>query len=223
MSLTRLASTRGLSVNAARVALTLLPCLVLFVGCSDSATAPAPVLTAMTVQLASSQVQVSATTAATALGVDQNGNAIATGPVTWVSSTPSVATVDANGLVTAVGPGNSDITATAGGISAEARIRVTQPLPQLAAITVTLSATPVTQGATASATAAGLDQYGFEFPPELPIAWTSSDERVATVDSTGMITALSPGSTVIRAVSIGIVGTVPLEVVPAAFQAKGVR
>ena len=47
--------------------------------------------------------------------------------VTWTSSDPSVATVDANGLVTAVAPGTATITATADGVSATCTVTVTRP------------------------------------------------------------------------------------------------
>ena len=47
--------------------------------------------------------------------------------MTWTSSDPSVATVDANGLVTAVSPGTATITATADGVSATCTVTVTRP------------------------------------------------------------------------------------------------
>lgn len=46
---------------------------------------------------------------------------------TWTSSNPNVATVDANGRVTAVAAGDATITVTAGGISASCAVRVTKP------------------------------------------------------------------------------------------------
>ncbi|MEL6867256.1 MAG: Ig-like domain-containing protein [Bacteroidota bacterium] len=52
---------------------------------------------------------------ATANNLD--GNEITNPDISWNSSQPSVASVDDNGLVTAIGPGSTDITATADGIS----------------------------------------------------------------------------------------------------------
>lgn len=47
------------------------------------------------------------------------------------------------------------------------------------------------------------------------IAWRSDDTRVATVTDRGLVDALAPGSTTIRAESEGRVATVPITVVPA--------
>jgi hypothetical protein len=48
----------------------------------------------------------------------------------WLSSDPSVATVDVNGLITAVAPGTATITATAGGAQASVSFTVKQPMRQ---------------------------------------------------------------------------------------------
>ncbi len=58
---------------------------------------------------------------------DANGTVVPDASVTWSSSDLSVATVSDAGLVTAVGGGSADITATAAGHSDVARISVTGP------------------------------------------------------------------------------------------------
>jgi hypothetical protein len=74
-------------------------------GGGDSApTTPNPtVLTTLSVSLAPATIQVGQT--ATAAGRDQFGASIATGTVTWVSSSPQVATVTASGAVLGVAAG----------------------------------------------------------------------------------------------------------------------
>jgi hypothetical protein len=52
------------------------------------------------------------------------GNAVPGQPITWGTSDPSVATVDASGVVTAVGPGAVSITATAGARGGAAALQV---------------------------------------------------------------------------------------------------
>lgn len=49
-------------------------------------------------------------------------------PISWTSSAPEVATVDATGLVTAVAEGNTDIRATSGVVSDSVRVAVVAPV-----------------------------------------------------------------------------------------------
>lgn len=53
----------------------------------------------------------------TAVVYDANGRIIQGAAVVWSSSHPEIVTVDANGLVTAVSPGEALITASSGGVS----------------------------------------------------------------------------------------------------------
>ena len=49
--------------------------------------------------------------------------------VTWQSGDPAIATIDANGLVTAIAAGSTAITATAGGKQASCTVNVSEPEP----------------------------------------------------------------------------------------------
>ena len=60
---------------------------------------------------------------------DQNARVMAGATVTWTSSASSVATVDAAGLVTAVGNGTATITASAGSASGSAAVTVAVGVP----------------------------------------------------------------------------------------------
>ena len=53
---------------------------------------------------------------------DRDGNAITGAMITWSSDAPAVATVDATGLVTAVGTDMAAITAMSGELSAAAYV-----------------------------------------------------------------------------------------------------
>ncbi|MDE2662581.1 MAG: Ig-like domain-containing protein [Gemmatimonadota bacterium] len=55
---------------------------------------------------------------------DQNGRPMTGVTVTWASSDPAVATVDAMGLVRAVADGSASITATAGSATGQAAVTV---------------------------------------------------------------------------------------------------
>lgn len=112
--------------------------------------------------------------------------------ITWSSSDTSVATVDSEGLVTSKGYGNATITATNGKLSDTAAIKVSIPVT---GIILTEAEKSLTQGNTA--------QLSFVIYPEnatnKAVTWSSSDTSVATVNDTGLVTALNKvGSAIIK-------------------------
>ena len=124
--------------------------------------------------------------------------------VTWSSSNPTVASVDENGKVKALKTGTAIITVTTtdGGHTATCTVRVITYVPDNPTVSVdavTLSATEVTldEGQTAILTATITPSNA----ADKSITWTSSDTTVATVDSTGKITALKAGEATIIATS----------------------
>jgi uncharacterized protein YjdB len=135
---------------------------------------------------------------------------------TWSSSNTGVATVNASGLATAVGAGTTTITATvqtgAGSVSGTATLTVTPAA--LASITVSPSAPSVTAGQTQQFSATGV--YTDNSQQALSSAtWTSSNTSVATIDNSGLATAVAAGTTTITATSNGISGTATLTVTAA--------
>lgn len=112
--------------------------------------------------------------------------------VTWRSSNTSVATVDSGGTVYAMGGGSAIITASSGGKTAECSISVTVPVTY-----ISLNRTEITivKGNTYDLTAT-ISPYD---ATDKTITWTTFDERVATVNQNGRVTAIDGGETVIRA------------------------
>ena len=97
---------------------------------TDSATSPAttattttPVLTSVKLLFAPTVIVPGQTGLIVASGIDQDNLAFPIGAVTWTSSVATVATV-ASGIVTAVAPGTTVITATTGGKSGTMSITV---------------------------------------------------------------------------------------------------
>lgn len=127
------------------------------------------------------------------LELSGNGVIILEG-VEWSSSAVSVATVDENGRVTAVGAGESDITALYGGEAYLCRVSVGE------AQTISLSETELylTEGDTATLS---LLRGSAELTEG--VTWASSDPAVATVEN-GDIGCLSAGKTAIVAEYDGI-------------------
>lgn len=137
------------------------------------------------------------TTTLNATAVDATGSSTGVKQgVTWKSSNDKVASVDANGVVTAHKAGHVKITATS---TADAKAVGSYNL------SVDGKAAPVTVTVKNSSTSAfkvgdtrqllAYDQDG-----ELtPVTWTSSDEKVATVDANGLVTAVAPGKVTLTA------------------------
>jgi alpha-tubulin suppressor-like RCC1 family protein len=130
---------------------------------------------------------------------------------TWSSSNTSAATVDAGGLVTAMGNGSATITATSEGRSDDAGITVAQ---QAQSVVVTPDASVLwALGDTHRFSAEAEDGNGNIISPA-PFDWTSSDEGVATVDATGLATAQGPGQATITVEVDGVIDSAELEVRP---------
>ncbi len=130
--------------------------------------------------------------------------------VTWTTGSPSVATVSTTGVVTAITPGVATITATSEGIKGTARITVI-PVP-IASIVVLPSRDSVLTGTTLRLSADALDSAGTVLGGRT-ITWRTSRATVATVDATGLVTGVAPGTATITATAEGKSGTSALTVV----------
>ena len=128
--------------------------------------------------------------------LDASGVAIAGRIVTWASSNSSIATVSVSGLVSAVALGRATITASVEGkqgtsvidvVDPVATVRITPLVPQTLRVggKVQLTATPLN--------AAGQPLTG------RPVNWTSTNPNVASVSSSGEVTALGVGASTIIA------------------------
>jgi len=148
---------------------------------------------------------------------DAKGNILADHTVVWSSADPQVATVSSSGVVTAVGPGQTVITASSEGKSGEARVSVNRPKevkPPPAAV-ASLSLTPanptVTAGQTLKLSAEALDADGKSLP-DRPVTWKTSDDAVALVAPDGTVTGVARGSATITATAEGKAATTRLTV-----------
>ena len=136
---------------------------------------------------------------------DANGNAVAEAEFAWASGDTAVAAVDATGLVTGVGAGEVEITATSSGVTGRATLMVAAPAPTTVTVTPgTLEFTAL--GDTLRLMAEVMDQLGRPIKGD-PVAWESGDTLVATVDSAGLVTAAGNGAATITAAAGAASGT----------------
>ena len=115
--------------------------------------------------------------------------------VTWSTSDERIAAVDANGVVTAVAAGTATITATAGGHSATCVITVERRNIAVSGITLSQSAANLIEGESLALTAT----VSPEDATDKTVTWSTSDERIATVDANGVVTAVAAGTATITA------------------------
>ncbi len=104
--------------------------------CGDGTTTP-PAPQPTTLVLSQTTVALDAIGATQQLSAtvkDQNGQTMSGQTVTWSSAAAGVATVSSSGLVTAVGNGQADVTASSGSLSAKAAVTVAQVATQLAKV-----------------------------------------------------------------------------------------
>jgi len=115
--------------------------------------------------------------------------------VTWASSDPAVAMVNASGLVTAVSAGNATITVTTeeGGFTASSTITVSSPIIAVTGVSVAPDAATVSIGATQQLVSTVAPANA----TNPAVTWSSSDPAVATVNGSGLVTAAAPGNATI--------------------------
>lgn len=122
---------------------------------------------------------------------------VTNGTVTWTSTNTSVATVDGSGTVTAKAAGTTIKATTADGtnLSASCSVTVTKAPILATSITISPSQLDMVEGDEAYLNATVLpsntDNPG--------VLWSSSNQNVATVNSSGKVTAISLGTATITA------------------------
>ena len=147
-----------------------------------------------------------------ATAVNPSGRILGSRSVTWASSTPAVATISAEGLVTAVAGGTTTISATIGGESAEVPLTVLFPAQSVTLAAAAGQTTTIRQEGSVTIVptilANGAPVTGRQ------IEWTSSNPAVAGVNAAGIVSGLTDGTTTITARTVvgGVEGTIPVTV-----------
>jgi uncharacterized protein YjdB len=145
-----------------------------------------------------------------AIATDDRGSVLTGVTPTWTSAEPQVASVDQAGTVVARGPGATAIIVRVGEKETRARITVLQ---QGAALRLADSALRVPEGEHHKAGLWVEDARGHAIRGAT-VRWEAGDAAVATVDSAGEVTGVSPGSSTLTATFDQLRATLPVEVVP---------
>ena len=119
--------------------------------------------------------------------------------LTWGTSDAAIATVDSTGKVTAVKAGMVTISAIAqdGGYADSCLVTVTAPIITVSGVTVNPTTLTLAVGAQETLT----PQVTPQNANEKAVAWSTSNDTVATVDSSGLVSAVSVGHATVSAIT----------------------
>jgi uncharacterized protein YjdB len=152
-----------------------------------------------------------ATVQLSATRVAEGGRRLGSPTLRWTSDNAGVATVSGTGLVTAVAPGTARVTVESEGRAATTTVVVAAR--RVASVTVTPSSARLLPGQTATLQATPVDSVGFALR-DRAVVWSSSNEAVAQVSGSGVVTARAIGTATITARSEGFAGTATITVAP---------
>jgi uncharacterized protein YjdB len=136
-----------------------------------------------------------------------------TGGLSWISSSATTASIDANGLATGIAPGQTTITVAYGSMTASASLTVTSAT--LTALVVTPATTVVGINGSVQYTATGVFSDNSTEDLTSQAAWSSSVANYALINNTGLATGVATGTTTISATYGGVSGSATLNVTTA--------
>ena len=147
--------------------------------------------------------------------------------VTWASSNPSICSVSSTGLVTSLSSGSSVITVTSVDGSISASSIVTVPVQTISVSSVTISPSTITLS---------VNQTYQVNPTIVPsnatnkaVVWSSSNTSIATISSSGILTARSGGTSTITVTTADgskkatLAVTVPVNVSSVSISASAIK
>jgi uncharacterized protein YjdB len=181
---------------------------------SASLTVTAVTLKTLTVTPANPTLAKNATQQFMATGTFNDGSTQnLSSSVAWSSTTPAVATISSNGLVTAAGVGTSTIQAVSGSVSGSTILTVTGPT--LSSIALTPANPSVAKGLTDQFTATGTYSDNSTQNITSSVTWVSLTPGVATISSGGLAKGVGAGSSTIQATMGSVTGSTVLTVTAA--------
>ncbi|MDQ8161211.1 MAG: Ig-like domain-containing protein [Gemmatimonadota bacterium] len=197
-----IANTRA-TIRATAAALALLG----LAGCLDLKVTP----DACTVSVAPATLTLPVNSASAIVGTafDCDGNSIRNKKIAYSSSNTAVATVTTEGNVIAVGIGGATVSAVADGKSASVPVTVT---PEVAAtVIINPSVLTLRRTNTRDLVATARNNQNTIITSST-FRWSSSNSSILSVDQSGKVTAIAPGSVVVTATADQTVGSANITV-----------
>jgi uncharacterized protein YjdB len=181
------------------------------VGCGGGGAAGPAAVATVAVSIAKSTLQAGEATTVTAITRDASGTILPGRAVAWSTNNSSVVSVSSAGLVTALTTGSANIIGTSEGKTGLVAVAVAPP--PVAAVNVSLASAAINVGSTTQATATVQDANGAPLTGRF-VAWSSDNMAVATVNNSGVVTGVAPGTANITGTSEGKSASAPLTVNP---------
>lgn len=184
-------------------------CSAIAMSCSDPAITGTSALAVVELAAPAQSVRAGATLTMSVTLKDKSGKLLDNVPIYWSSSNVSVAGVSSTGVLTASAAGQVTIAVTALGKSATTTITVLDR--EVAAVQIAPASVSVRIGTTVALVAQTIDAEGTALSGRA-IAWSSSNNAIATVSNQGTITGVTAGTATITATSEGKTGTAAVTV-----------
>jgi len=138
---------------------------------------------------------------------------VVTDLVQWVSTDTRIATIDSNGVATAIAPGVTEIIAThPDGPSAKVNLTVAGANAELTGVTLSPDPVSVPSGQTAQMVANGSFSDGSSGNVAASCTWTTDNAGTASIGTSGLLTGVSVGSTNVTGTCGAFSDTAPVNV-----------
>jgi len=203
------------TLGALRATLAAVSCLGVATACGGDvvgATSRQPAVASVAISSLPSLLRVGDSLFAIATLKDAAGNVLTGRIVTWSSSDPTVVRVNDAGKISAIAPGSAAITATSESVSGAAAVSVYAPT--VGSLALTPSADTLFPADVVTLVLTAHDAGGRLIVNPSGVGWASSNSTVAVVSSSGVVTAVSLGATVISATVGGVSAKAVITVIP---------